>query len=505
MRCINPADPPEGGFEAQPEGEIFPGGGEPAPADVPEWKKQLFAEYDKHFHRLLYETTRDIETSKAWKDLVWAEALGKDILALDPRIEAIQRKREGVDADESGWIASNHAETIEIAIRVLLAEYLRDRPRIKEAFKSEIPGHYVTDPAQKRLGLHQFLTTAQAMLQADFVEAVEDAAFKAGKSKKPKGYGVDPMRDPWWRWRERQERGKNPRASYHDDRTNRDVYTSIPSPSHLRGLRDSQQILIEPWTDKLPLTPIVADEMYVRDVARKPNGADRRCRNPWFVGYSHDNIKEVFWSKKKPTKASHGHRYGFLDGPYRTQREAEAQTLGGELEGGGFYQVIGKRAKPRHFHSFRGDTDFWPGHYEFGFEFPPPGGRPQERGLNPREMNPKDKAFALKHNIPASTWNDPKFQRELRSYIERHGTYPRSVYRVPVPDGFPKYMSAWGKSPNVLYDAPQHSNKGKRIHHFGEDKGKGKKPWLVSSQERGPRFLAYVGGEFEADGEWIRY
>ncbi len=79
---------------------------------------------------------------------------------------------------------------------------------------------------------------------------------------------------------------------------------------------------------------------------------------------------------------------------------------------------------------------------------------------------------------------------------------PVEVRQVMVPDGYPKYLSAWGTAPDVKYDSSaRSSNKGKRIHHFGE--GGKEKPWLASSASRGPKFLAYVGGDFKADGDWI--
>lgn len=104
-------------------------------------------------------------------------------------------------------------------------------------------------------------------------------------------------------------------------------------------------------------------------------------------------------------------------------------------------------------------------------------------------------------NLPAELLAHPRFKRELRAYIKRHGAGPIEVKIVNAPDGYPYVASSWGKSPNVVYDAPRHSNKGKRIHHFGE--GGGKKPDLISSVEKGPKFLAFVDGTFRADGEWI--
>ncbi len=113
--------------------------------------------------------------------------------------------------------------------------------------------------------------------------------------------------------------------------------------------------------------------------------------------------------------------------------------------------------------------------------------RKKKRGRNP--------------GLPAEIENDPKFQAELKSYRKRHGAGPIEIKKIRVPKGFPRYMSAYGNSPDVKYDAPKTSNKGKRIHRFGK-KGKGK-PFLVSSVEKGPKFLAYAGGEFRAETQWI--
>jgi hypothetical protein len=505
MRCINPTDPTESEGEIQeptPGGFCGLGG---TPVELPEWQKTYLAEF-KNVHRLLYEVTKGIESQKVWRDLVWSEALGKPLAAIDPRIKKIRLGEVPEEEAGTSW-DDDHKRTIRVAMQLLFLDYIKSNQSIRKMFTSTAPARVEGEREipESPVGWNHFRLRATTSLEIDFASDVEIASEKSGRTHpEPRPMGL--RREPWWAWYERQPRSKNPRVSYWDDYSNSDVFTAHPSPTHLRGLKNSQQIEIEPWLDKSPLPTVVADEMFVRDVARKTNGTARRCRNPWFLGHSREGIKEVFWSKKKPTPCSHGDRYLSVVGPERTQIEAEVRALKGQREGGGFYQVLGRHAKPRSFHSYRGDPQSWPGHYEeFGYEWPPEGGRRQERGVNPRSMNPKDKAFALKHNIPESTWNDATFQRELRSYIERHGTYPRSVYRVRVPEGFPRYMSAWGKSPNVLYDAPHYSNKGKRVHHFGEDKGKGRKPWLVSSQEKGPRFLAYVGGEFEADGEWIRY
>ncbi len=105
--------------------------------------------------------------------------------------------------------------------------------------------------------------------------------------------------------------------------------------------------------------------------------------------------------------------------------------------------------------------------------------------------------------LPANLANDPAFKKELRAYRKRHGAGPVEIKKIRVPKGFPKFMSVYGRAAHAVYDAPPHSNKGKRIHHFGKKGKKGSKPWLVSSAARGPKFLAYVGGTFAAQPAWI--
>jgi hypothetical protein len=103
--------------------------------------------------------------------------------------------------------------------------------------------------------------------------------------------------------------------------------------------------------------------------------------------------------------------------------------------------------------------------------------------------------------VPKWMWRDPAFQAELRAYRRRHGRGPVEIRRIKVPKGFPKYMSVYGTADHAVYDAPRHSIKGKRIHHFGR-RGR-HKPWLVSSVQAGPKFLAFVGGSFKAKPDWI--
>ncbi len=105
------------------------------------------------------------------------------------------------------------------------------------------------------------------------------------------------------------------------------------------------------------------------------------------------------------------------------------------------------------------------------------------------------------NQLPPEIANDPRFKKELAAYRKRHGNGPVRITKINVPKGYPKFMSSWGKAPHVVYDAPGHSNKGKRIHKFGERGGR--PPHLVSSVERGKKFLAYAGGTFDAGGEWI--
>jgi hypothetical protein len=125
-----------------------------------------------------------------------------------------------------------------------------------------------------------------------------------------------------------------------------------------------------------------------------------------------------------------------------------------------------------------------------------------------REENPRYRKL-LRHGrklnptmrgIPSWMANDPSFRQELAAYTKRHGRGPVRITQVKVPVGYPKYMSVYGKAPEIKYDAPSHSNKGRRIHKFGE--GGGRPPWLATSVSRGPKFLSFVGGTFKAK-DWI--
>jgi hypothetical protein len=107
---------------------------------------------------------------------------------------------------------------------------------------------------------------------------------------------------------------------------------------------------------------------------------------------------------------------------------------------------------------------------------------------------------AATDELPPKYADDPAFKRELAAYRKMHGNDPISIVEVEVPDGYPRFMSAYGTTPEVVYDATKKSTKGKRIHKFGEDGGA--VPFLVTSQERGPKFLAFAGGTFKAK-EWI--
>ena len=76
------------------------------------------------------------------------------------------------------------------------------------------------------------------------------------------------------------------------------------------------------------------------------------------------------------------------------------------------------------------------------------------------------------------------------------------IIKVKVPKGYPKFMTALGTAPDVKYDASRRSSKlGKRIHKFGDEGGR--RPWLVSSVEKGKKFLGYAGGSFEVGEDWI--
>jgi hypothetical protein len=232
---------------------------------------------------------------------------------------------------------------------------------------------------------------------------------------------------------------------------------------------------------------------------------DAREPNPWYHGWSHDEVPEVFHAKSD-REAFYGgaKRYNQLAqmrGPFRTQKQAELDC--GRFSTP-FYQVMGGKGRI--------------------IKAPArPGSRIVEttQGLRRREhwglcnadaawphTGSADEIVTRHHNpsrrlsVPENVQKDPKFQMELAAYRKRHGMEPVEVRRVKVPDGYPKYMSAWGKAPKVFYDSSNRSsNKGKRVHDFGE--GGHDKPWLVSSEERGPKFLAYVGGDFDAGGEWI--
>ena len=47
-------------------------------------------------------------------------------------------------------------------------------------------------------------------------------------------------------------------------------------------------------------------------------------RNPWFTGRRRsDRVEEAFWSRRKPTEQSHGHRYSYVTGPKKSRRDAE--------------------------------------------------------------------------------------------------------------------------------------------------------------------------------------
>lgn len=106
--------------------------------------------------------------------------------------------------------------------------------------------------------------------------------------------------------------------------------------------------------------------------------------------------------------------------------------------------------------------------------------------------------------FPAHIWRDPQFQRELKVFRSRHGAgVPIKVSKVNVPSGYPKYMTAYGTSQHAVYDAPKQSKRGRFIHSFGK-KGKNK-PFLVSSSTKGPKWLGYAGGTFNAKNKWLHW
>lgn len=140
------------------------------------------------------------------------------------------------------------------------------------------------------------------------------------------------------------------------------------------------------------------------------------------------------------------------------------------------------------------------------------------RGRNPRKTNgrrarsaprlPNPAPLLILGNpggrpmpIPPEILRDPRFWRERAAYRRRHGCWPTTMRAYRTPDGYPKFASAWGECPEVKYNASRASNKGRRIHHFGERGGR--KPLLVSSCERGEKFLVFLGGTFKAGGKWI--
>lgn len=104
--------------------------------------------------------------------------------------------------------------------------------------------------------------------------------------------------------------------------------------------------------------------------------------------------------------------------------------------------------------------------------------------------------------FPSRLWRDPAFQRELKVFRARHGqNVPVRITSTKIPQGYPKYMTAYGTASHAVYDTPKQSKRGKFIHHFGK-KGKNR-PFLVSSAARGPKWLGYAGGRFTARNKWL--
>lgn len=106
-----------------------------------------------------------------------------------------------------------------------------------------------------------------------------------------------------------------------------------------------------------------------------------------------------------------------------------------------------------------------------------------------------------KRYLPVNIERDPAFKRELAAYRKRHGSDPESVICVETPAGSPKYATVIGKVPEIKYDAPNHSNKGRRVHKFGDEGGP--KPFLITSVEKGRKHLQIAGGAFVVGKEWI--
>lgn len=125
-------------------------------------------------------------------------------------------------------------------------------------------------------------------------------------------------------------------------------------------------------------------------------------------------------------------------------------------------------------------------------------------GRRKRPAPPRHRSFGeCPKGFPSHVWRDPQFQRELKVFRSRHGAnVPIHITKVKMPPGSPKFMTAYGKAQHAVYDAPKGRKDGRKyIHHFGK-KGKSK-PWLVSSASKGPKWLGYAGGSFNAKTKWL--
>jgi hypothetical protein len=105
--------------------------------------------------------------------------------------------------------------------------------------------------------------------------------------------------------------------------------------------------------------------------------------------------------------------------------------------------------------------------------------------------------------VPPWMLRNAEFRAAVAQFKRRHGCLPMSVSRVRVPNNYPDFLVAYGRTPEVKYDAPPNSNKGKRIHKFGRHGTKRTMPLLVTSPKAGPKFLAFVGGKFRAKTDWL--
>jgi len=157
-------------------------------------------------------------------------------------------------------------------------------------------------------------------------------------------------------------------------------------------------------------------------------------KNPWYRGHKRGGRgAEIFWSRRKPTLASHGHRYGAVDGPFRKKPE-------GSLE-------AARRLKKT-----RITTN--PGH---------------RRG-HKTTMTLEEFARKVKATKNPKLWSD--FLAKIRGYKKwSHGTLPKKV-TVETVDGAPGMKGIMltydaGKAPESTYIMPGGTKR----------KGAWKHPW----------------------------